>query len=642
VNDETFLRAPLVAAQIDFLGMATTKTILPGLPSQSASMALLAPEVIIAREYESHEYGAFQPQSILANPVLQANQQARSIIGIDQLNADPRFANIHGQSWTIAVIDTGINPQHSFFGADIDGNGIADRIVYQYDFADGDANAHDVNGHGSQTTSIVAGQDLDLPGVAPAVNIISLKVFNDSGESDYRYVKQALDWVNANADRYRITTVLMALGDNQSSETIDSQYQLGQTLSELADRGIIPVASAGNNFSHLNGQFSLSSPANDPNVISVGAVYSANLGRQEYGSNTVAYSSDVDFIAPFSQRSLQTLFAPGAAIIGAGATGNNLLTLQGTSQAAAYVAGAAVIAQQLAIKYLGHSLTGAEFQQLALSTGVEIKDGDNEDDSVINTGASFRRLDLWALANKIWEMRSDVHQTQLSISTNQNLAWENVQAGSFLVTRTGDLSGNLNFNYRLSGTASNGIDYQSLGGTTSFLAGQSTTQITVTAIDDLAAESGETVEISLAIGSGYQLTKSYQARLSIVDNDSVVRSSIAAELISLPVVPKVISKIVIDVASKDNALFENRLLWLPFKNFTLPALNTSKELESLVQWGSNLTPQPSPLPQEKKSEDEDLLMLPLGYLSHFSLISLGYQEEAGQHRNSANKLGSNS
>jgi Subtilase family/Calx-beta domain len=519
VNDENFLRAPLAAAQIDFLGInPIIEPILPGLQSQSAPL--------IAHEYS----GSFQPQAILADPVnLQANRQARSIIGIDQLNSDPRFANIQGQSWTVAVIDTGINPQHSFFGADLDKNSVADRIVYQYDFADGDSNARDVNGHGSQTTSIVAGQALDLPGVAPAVNIISLKVFNDSGESDYRYVKQALDWVNANADRYRIATVLMALGDNQSSETIDSQYQLGQTLSELADRGIIPVASAGNNYSHLNGQFGLSSPANNPNVISVGAVYNANLGKQEYASNAVAYSSDVDRIVPFSQRSLKTIFAPGAAITGAGATGDSLLTLQGTSQAAAYVAGAAVIAQQLATKYLGHSLTGVEFHQLALATGVEIKDGDNEDDNVINTGASFRRLDLWALANKIWEMRSDVDQTQLSIATNQNLAWESGQAGSFEVTRTGDFSSSLSFNYRLAGTANNGIDYQALGGTANFLAGQSTTQITVAAIDDLIAESGETVKISLAIGNGYQLTKDYQASLAIVDNDSIVHGSFSLE-----------------------------------------------------------------------------------------------------------------
>jgi Subtilase family/Calx-beta domain len=532
LNGENLFRAPLAAAQNDFLGMASSapiEQILPGLFTSSSASSGLAPLV-------AHEYGTgFQPQSTSVDPEnLRANQQARSIVGVDRFNADPRFANLQGQSWTVAVIDTGINSQHSFFGADVDGNGIADRIVYQYDFADGDANAKDVDGHGSQTTSIVASQDPTLPGLAPAVNIISLKVFNDSGESDYRYVKQALDWVNANADRYRIATVLMALGDNQSSESVNNQYQLGSTLAELATRGIIPVASAGNNFGHLNGQFGLSSPANDPNVVSVGAVYNANLGRQEYASNATAYSTGVDRLTPFSQRSLETLFAPGASLTGAGAVGDNLLTLQGSSQAAAYVAGAAVIAQQLANKYLGHSLTGADFQQLALSTGVTIKDGDDEDDSVVNTGASFQRLDLWALANKIYQLRSNTNQTQLSIATPQNLAWESGTAGSFVVTRTGDVSNSLGFNYRLTGTATNGVDYQFLGGNANFLAGQSTTQITIGAIDDSISESGETVKISLAIGSGYQITQNYQASLAIVDNDSVVYTSSSQQSIDKP------------------------------------------------------------------------------------------------------------
>ncbi len=530
MNDENLLRAPLAAAQIDFLGVNSASAIVPILPDLQLPLVGL-PSIATASDL-------LPSQSLLATPLnIQANRQARSIIGVDVFNADPRFADFQGQSWTVAVIDTGINPRHSFFGADIDGNGVADRIVYQYDFADGDTNAQDVNGHGSQTTSIIASQDGVLSGLAPAVNIISLKVFNDSGESDYSYVKQALEWVKANADRYRIASVLMALGDNQGRAAGDDQYQLGATLAELADRGIIPVAAAGNDFARLNGQFGLSAPANDPNVVAVGAVYNANLGRQEYANNTIAFSSGIDRITPFSQRTPQTLFAPGAAITGAGATANSLLTLQGSSQAAAYVAGAAVLAQQLADQYLGRSLTGSEFQQLALSTGVAIKDGDDEDDSVINTGASFRRLDLWALANKIWQTRQDISQPQLSIVTSKNLAWENGQAGAFTVTRTGDLSASLSFNYRFStgeaspttDTATNGVDYQLLGGMATFATGQSTAQISVMAIDDAVAESGETVKIMLVAGDGYQLTKNHWATLAIVDNDSVVYGSANAE-----------------------------------------------------------------------------------------------------------------
>jgi Subtilase family/Calx-beta domain len=538
LNGENIFRAAFSAASTDFVGVlpvATPFPILPALPSISTPLIQIDLPVVLS-DILVADPQLFWPQTQGITPDLSnivSNQQARSLVGIDALLADVRFANLQGQSQTIAVIDTGINPQHSFFGVDADGNGVADRIIYQYDFADGDGNARAVNGHGSQTASIVASQDATLPGIAPEVNIVSLKVFNDSGESDYRYVKQALDWVTMHADRYRIGTVLMALGDNQNLGSADDRYQLGQTLSALADQGVIAVASAGNDFARLNSQQGLSAPANDPNVVAVGAVYNADLGRQEYGNGAIAYSTGVDRLTPFTQRNAQTVFAPGAPITGAGAIGNSLLTLQGSSQAAAYVAGAAVLAQQLADRYLGRSLNVNEFRQLVLSTGKDIRDGDDENDNVINTGLGLKRLDLFAMANQLWQQGNQGNEPQLSITTTQNLAWEKGEAGVVIVSRSGDVSQSLSFNYRLSGTAQNGQDYQSLSGGGLFVAGQATTEIKVVTIDDGLAESGETVVISLVDGEDYQLTKANSTRLAIVDNDSVIRTS-ATQVFTAP------------------------------------------------------------------------------------------------------------
>ena len=44
------------------------------------------------------------------------------------------FAGITGAGVTTVVIDTGIDLNHSWFGADADLNGVADRIVFSYDF----------------------------------------------------------------------------------------------------------------------------------------------------------------------------------------------------------------------------------------------------------------------------------------------------------------------------------------------------------------------------------------------------------------------------------------------------------------------------------------------------------------------------
>jgi Subtilase family/Calx-beta domain len=537
VNGENTFRAPLAAAPIEFAGILPTDHSLHLLPpSLLIAAPLVQVDLSIIPEIAPTNTDLFWPQtqSITAElSNITANQQARSLIGVDKLLADSRFSNLQGQSQTIAVIDTGINPQHSYFGIDADGNGIADRIIYQYDFADGDPDARDVNGHGSQTASIVGGEDVILPGIATAVNIISLKVFNNSGESDYRYVKQALDWVTFNADRYRIGTVLMALGNNQNFGAMDDRFQLSQTLSELADQGVIAVAATGNNFAQLKSQMGVSAPANDLNVVAVGAVYNSNLGKQEYYNGATAYTTDLDRITPFSQRNAQTIFAPGAPITGAGSIGNNLLTLQGSSQAAAYVAGAAVLAQQLANQYLGRSLTINEFRDLVQSTGQDLQDGDDENDNVINSGLGFKRLDLFELANKIWQQRDQGNEPQLSIATTQNLAWEQGAAGLITVSRSGDLSQSLNFNYRLSGTAQNGMDYLALNGAGVFKAGQSTAEIEVVAIDDNLAESGEIVTVSLVDRVGYQLTRVNSARVAIVDNDSIVGAA-AAQVATAP------------------------------------------------------------------------------------------------------------
>ncbi len=94
---------------------------------------------------------------------------------------------------------------------------------------------------------------------------------------------------------------------------------------------------------------------------------------------------------------------PGAFITGANATGGTV-SYAGTSQATPHVAAAAALAQQLAVRDLGRRLTYAEFANLLRTTGTTIVDGDDENDNVTNTGASFKRLDLLSLASAIEQM----------------------------------------------------------------------------------------------------------------------------------------------------------------------------------------------------------------------------------------------
>ncbi|MFN7138590.1 MAG: Calx-beta domain-containing protein [Limisphaerales bacterium] len=92
--------------------------------------------------------------------------------------------------------------------------------------------------------------------------------------------------------------------------------------------------------------------------------------------------------------------------------------------------------------------------------------------------------------------------------------------GTFTLTRVGNLNLPLTVNYAVSGTASNGVDYLTLPGSVTFAAGASTTNITVTPIDDTISEFTETVILTLLASDNYGTITPNTATISIIDNDA--------------------------------------------------------------------------------------------------------------------------
>ncbi len=340
---------------------------------------------------------------IAANGFVESGAAAATdLINLDDLQADQRFAGLNGHGYSVVVIDTGIDVDHPFFGPDADGDGVADRIVYQYDFADNDADASDRSGHGSNVTSILAGQGT-YPGIVSGANIIALKVFGDNGRGFFSSLERALSWVVRNASIYNIAAVNLSVGDGLNWASSTGLYGVSDELAALADLHVITVAAAGNNYAVYHGAQGLAYPAADPNAIAVGAVWADNEGGPwSFGGLGTDYTTAADRIASFSQRDdrMLDILAPGAVIEGANATGG-VSSMRGTSMAAPYVTGAAVLAQEIAERRLGRSLSLAEFRYLLQSSGAIVVDGDDEQDSVPNTGLTFRRLNLHALAEAV-------------------------------------------------------------------------------------------------------------------------------------------------------------------------------------------------------------------------------------------------
>jgi len=85
----------------------------------------------------------------------------------------------------------------------------------------------------------------------------------------------------------------------------------------------------------------------------------------------------------------------------------------------------------------------------------------------------------------------------VSVQTAGNATTSGSQSGAFTVQRTGDTGQTLAVNYRISGTATNAVDYQRLSGTVTIPAGQSSATVGVMPMGNLAEGSDKNVTVTL-------------------------------------------------------------------------------------------------------------------------------------------------
>jgi len=321
----------------------------------------------------------------------------------------------------VAVVDTGIDLNHPFFGPDSNSDGTADRILYSYDFSgDNDSDAGDTRGHGSHVAGIIGSSDAAHKGVAPGVGIVALKVFPD-GSNTYNDtdLEEALRWVVSNHTTYDIVAVNLSLGEgNWSSSQIERIY--ADEISSLKSSGVTVVAAAGNSFNGNASAEGLMSPAVLSGVVSVGATWDGDYGAAVWDSGAIDFSTDVDRISSFSQRheTLLDVLAPGAKITSANQSGGTK-TDSGTSMATPHVAGLVALMQDAANTFIGRSLSVNEIASILRATGASVNDGDDEDDNVTNTGHNWPRIDAFSALDYI---RSYSRENQDPILSNARVA----------------------------------------------------------------------------------------------------------------------------------------------------------------------------------------------------------------------------
>ena len=181
----------------------------------------------------------------------------------------------------VAVIDSGVTAWHddlTYQGSNPKVKVVAgQRTVKFVDFVNSRTTPYDDNGHGSHVAGIILGNGYDTggarAGIAPAANLVSLKVLDDHGGGYISNVIAALEWAVTNKALYNIRVINLSVGAAVTqSYTTDP---LCLAAKRAVDAGIVVVTAAGNlGKNPITGKVqygAITAPGNAPWVLTVGA-----------------------------------------------------------------------------------------------------------------------------------------------------------------------------------------------------------------------------------------------------------------------------------------------------------------------------------------------------------------------------------
>jgi hypothetical protein len=115
----------------------------------------------------------------------------------------------------------------------------------------------------------------------------------------------------------------------------------------------------------------------------------------------------------------------------------------------------------------------------------------------------------------------------VSIAATDDVAAEpGTDTGTFTVTRTGSTSSALTVSFSVTGSATNGTDYQTVPASVVIPAGSSSTTIVIGPLDDNADEGSESVVLTLVADPTYTIGAG-QATVTIADNDGNIVTAVA-------------------------------------------------------------------------------------------------------------------
>jgi serine protease AprX len=243
-------------------------------------------------------------------------------IGLDKV-ASPAAGGPDGAGVGVAIADSGIATTSDLGSS---------RIVAWKDFVNNKKTPYDDAGHGTFCAGLIAGDgtaslpldqggtaSVQFRGVAPAADIIGIKVLDSTGAGRTSAVMSGILWAIAHKDQYNIRVLNLSIGGNPVAPTAFDP--IAQAVELAWKNGITVVCAAGNEGE--TGSGGILSPGDSPYVITVGA--SDTHQTPATGDDTVTYYSSVGPTL-WDEFAKPDLLAPGNRVISVRVAGSYIDT----------------------------------------------------------------------------------------------------------------------------------------------------------------------------------------------------------------------------------------------------------------------------------------------------------------------------